>query len=113
MKRAGLILLIASSALLSAACSSTFMVVKNGKGFHFGSGSTAAYKVLCESGDLKRILADTALVQQTKDDIHRFNCTDRSREKIKTVYAGLSPAERKDLRRSFQKHGYEINVMLC
>lgn len=113
MKKHIFVLLIAAGACAAAGCTSTFMVVKNGKGFHLGSGSATAYKVLCETGDLKLVLSDTGLPQQTRDDIYRFNCLERSREKIKAIYAGLAPAERKDLRQSFQRHGYEINAMLC
>ncbi len=109
-----LLCVIAGTALLAAGCSSTFMMVKNGSGYILGSESNAMYSMLCESGDLQKILLDAQLGQGTKDDLYRYNCSpDRSRDKVKQVYASMVPAERKALRVAFKSNGYEINAMHC
>jgi hypothetical protein len=106
----GLVLL----ALGLTACSSTFLVSKDGKGYYVGSGSDAAYEMLCESGDLARVLGDTKLSQSLKDDLYRFNCTpERSTPRVKELFSSLSPEERRDLRTAFRHNGYDINYLPC
>ncbi|MEK6700618.1 MAG: hypothetical protein AABZ10_16420 [Nitrospirota bacterium] len=105
---------IAAAALLAAGCSSTFMMVKNGTGYMLGSDSNEVYRLLCESGDLQKILLDAQLGQDAKDDLYRYNCSpERSRDKVKQTYASMVPAERKALRVAFKSNGYEINAMHC
>jgi len=70
-----------------SACTSTFVASKDGKGYHMGSSSDAAYGMFCDSGDLKRILATTTFSQELK--------------------------QRKELRISFKNNGYEVNIMRC
>jgi hypothetical protein len=94
-------------------CSDTFVVAKHGKGYFFGSNREGLYKMLCESGDLSKILNDTHLSQDVKDSLYKYNCTQRSGEKVKEIYASLAPEQRRDLRFAFQLHGYDINLMAC
>lgn len=90
------------------------LVVNEGSEYILGSDSNAMYTMLCESGDLQKILLDAKLGQGTKDDLYRYNCSpDRSRDKVKQVYAAMVPAERKALRVAFKSNGYEINAMHC
>ncbi len=103
-----------TAALVAAGCSSTFLMVKNGSGYMLGSESKEVYRILCESGDLKKILSDAELRQTAKDDLYKYNCSpERSREKVKQVYASMVPEERKALRLAFKTNGYEINAMHC
>ncbi len=103
------------AALFAEACSSTFLVTKDGKSYFFGSNKEGLYKMLCESGDLKSILADTQLSAKTKDDLYKYNCVpaEQSREKIAEIYTSITPEQRRDLRFAFQKHGYDINYLVC
>ncbi len=100
---------------LIGGCASTFIVMKDGKGYFFGSKSEGLYKMLCESGDLKSILDDTQLSRGDKDSLYKYNCdlNERSKEKITEIYASLKPEQRRDLRLAFQKHGYDINLLEC
>jgi hypothetical protein len=113
--RNGLILAVLSmAALATAGCSSTFLVVKDGSGYMLGSQSQDMYRMLCESGDLKKILSEAQLRQEAKNDLYKYNCSpERSRDKVKEVYAAMVPAERKALRVAFKSNGYEINAMHC
>lgn len=94
-------------------CSDTFLVTKDGKSYFFGKNREGLYKLLCESGDLSKILNDTHLPQDVKDNLYKYNCTQRSGEKVKEIYASLMPEQRRELRFSFQMHGYDINHMAC
>lgn len=110
MKRviAGLLILLVSG------CSSTFLISKDGKGYFFGSKSDAIYRLLCDSGDLKKILKDaTRIPDSTKEAIYQSNCVNRSGEKVKEAYASMTAEERKDLRNAFKMNGYDINYLPC
>ncbi|MFO0753625.1 MAG: hypothetical protein U0411_09920 [Thermodesulfovibrionales bacterium] len=101
--------------LLAMGCSSTFIITKEGKGYYFGSTAARLYTMLCSSGDLRAILDDAGLHSATKDALYRYNCepAERSKEKVREIYAALSPEQRRELRLAFQKHGYDINYLEC
>ncbi|MBI5640977.1 MAG: hypothetical protein HZA17_11175 [Nitrospirae bacterium] len=99
---------------ISCGCSSTFLVSKDGYGYFLGSDSKAAYKMLCESGDLAMVLLETSLPQDIKDALLRYSCSqERSREKVKRVFAAISPEHKQELMNAFRKNGYEINYLHC
>ena len=111
-------LLILAAMLLSMAivsgCSDTFLVTKDGKSYFFGSNREGLYKMICESGDLNKILADTKLSQSIKDNLYKYNCTpSQSRDKVKEIYSSMTSEQRRELRLAFQLHGYDINLMAC
>lgn len=58
---------IIAAAAISLGCSSTFRISKEGKGYFWRSDSKAIHQMLCESGDLWKILAD-ALGEGTADE---------------------------------------------
>ena len=99
--------------LLAAGCTSNFLITKDGKSYFFGSRDDAIYKMLCESGDLKMILAGTKLPENTKADLYKYNCTEPSKDKLKDMVSSMTPEQRRDLRLSFQVHGYDINRINC
>ncbi len=112
--RVTLILAIAMLAGLGGCSSSTFLASKEGKGYYVGSGSTAAYEMFCASGDLKKILADTTLPQEARDNLLDATCGEkRSGARVKELYADMSPEQRKDLRQAFRRNGYDINYLPC
>lgn len=115
MKKYFVVLATVLPSLFLGACASTFVASKDGKGYYLGNGSSAAYHMFCESGDLKRILVDTTKIEQDmKNELYEDNCgSGRSHEKVKQVYASMSPEQRKDLRLAFQHNGYDINIMRC
>jgi hypothetical protein len=97
------------------ACASTFVASKQGKGYHVGSSSGAAYRMFCESGDLQRILdATTTIRRDTKDGLYSANCgQDRSNQEVRKIYSSMTSEQRRDLRQAFRKNGYDINAMRC
>lgn len=109
------LLLGAACCLLAACTASTFVASKDGKGYYLGSDSQAAFQMFCESGDLAKILAQTGQIDQNmRDDLYRYNCgPDRSTAKVKQLFASMTKAQRKELRQSFKRNGYDINIMQC
>ncbi len=109
-----LLAIILLAVLLSGGCSNTFLVTKDGKSYFLGTDREGMYKMLCTSGDLMAILADTQLPSTTKDNLYKYNCgAVRSKEKVGEIYASMSPEQRRELRLVFQKHGYDINHLSC
>ncbi len=109
---AGFAVLLATA--LGACASSTFVASKDGKGFYLGNSSDSAYRMFCESGDLQKILAGTQISAETKDELYQSNCgPERSKEKVKQIYASMTPAQRKELRLAFRNNGYDINYLPC
>jgi len=116
-KETGVFLLmgIMLAALYTSGCTDTFVVTKDGQSYFFGSNREGFQKMLCDSGDLKTILAGTQLPSHLKENLYKFNCSasDHSQEKVKEIYTSMTPEQRRDLRLTFQKHGYDINYMVC
>ncbi|MEW6116438.1 MAG: hypothetical protein AB1553_06010 [Nitrospirota bacterium] len=111
-----LFIMVGILTLLGGCASNTFVVTKDGKSYFFGSKQEGFYKLLCETGDLQKILADTHLAQESKDKLYTYNCVDRSKdakEKVREAYVALTPEQRRELRLTFQLHGYDINYMEC
>ena len=112
--KTGLLIILAGMMLVLAACTDTFLVYKNGRGYFVGGDSKAKYDMLCASGDLDKILADTHLDAATKDSLNKYNCSEeRSPEKVKQLYASFTVEQRKDIKSAFRKNGYEINKFAC
>lgn len=101
---------IAGLSLFIGACSTGFVLSKGGYHTYLGSNSNIKYNMLCSSGELEKVLATTHLSQERKDTFYRYNCSDeRSSEKIKQLYAAMTPEERKDMKKAFKANGYGIN----
>ena len=103
------------AALLVAGCATTtFMISKDGRSYYLGRKSAVLHEMLCASGDLRRILAGTSMPEELKEEFYRYNCTEEiSKEKVVSVYAFLTPEEKKDLKSAFRRHGYDINAVHC
>ncbi len=107
-------IIVAAMALVAGACTDTFLIGKGRTGYFYGSKSNAIYEMLCASGDLEKVLLDSNLSKERKDDIYKYNCSaERSGEKVKQIYASMTAVERKDIKNAFRKNGYEINHILC
>jgi len=107
--------IVVISFVIGACSAPLFMVGKGeGRGRFLGSNSKAMYEMLCASGDLEKILAVTHFNQEMKDAFYKANCLDeRSSDKVKQLYASMTPAQRKDIRTAFKEKGYSVNGGSC
>lgn len=109
-----LVCALAAAAMLGVGCSSTFLVSKDGQGYFLESNSKTLQVMLCDSGDLQKVLSDTRLSTEMKESFYRFNCTaERSGQKVKELFTAMTPGERKELRLAFKNNGYDINYLPC
>ena len=103
-------ILLASACLFMAACSSNFLVYKQGRHFYVTSTGQELKTILCDSGDLKRILVESKLEQPLQNKLDESICgTGKVRERVLAVLEDMSREERSSLKTSFQAHGYDIN----
>ena len=101
--------------ILVAGCSpSTFLINKAGTSSYFGNNSPFLHKMLCTRNELRLILADADLPREMQSDFYRYTCSEeRSYDKVISLYLVLTPVEKKQLKRAFEKHGYEVNRLHC
>lgn len=108
-------MIVSLSLLISGCTPATFLIQKgNSMAYYFGTESRGAYKLLCESGDLKKVLRDAELPEDIKNDFYEYTCTEsRSKEKVFSLYTFLTPEEKKSLKQAFVRHNYTINSVPC
>ena len=103
--------------LVTAVClgcsTNRFTIYKDGRDYYFGSNRKGLHKILCESGDLKNVLAGSSIPANVKNDLFRYGCVEPSVEKEQGLYALLSPDEKQSLWSAFEAQGYDINRSPC
>ena len=113
MKKTVLVLLAVIS-LLAGCGPTTFLVGKNGYYTFFGRQNTDLGKDLCASGELQLILSDASIPAIARDGFFRHICTQEySRDLVLSIYAFMTPEEKKELMRAFTRRGYEVNLVHC
>lgn len=109
-----LLCVAAAAALLAGCAPTTFIISKDGRAYYLGMKSQGLYHMICGSGDLKQVLAETSIPEDLKEDLYRYNCSEeRSKEKVVSLYLFLSPEEKEELKSAFRRHGYTINFVPC
>ena len=81
-----LLFLLIVSVLLPGCASNRFIVYKDGKAYYFASKGEGLYKMLCESGDFKRVLASSSMPDGTKKELYQYNCVEPSANKVQALY---------------------------
>ena len=106
-----IIITMVSMVLVTSACTESFMLKKHKLSFYFCSDTLVKYELLCPSGDMEKVLADTSLSKEMADSLYKYICSaERSGKKSGELYASMTTEQRKDLKAAFQANGYEINA---
>ncbi|HET6516503.1 MAG TPA: hypothetical protein VFG09_15225, partial [Thermodesulfovibrionales bacterium] len=87
--------MISILAVLTGGCASTFLVSKDCKTYFFGSDEEGLHRMLCDTGDLRDILADTRLPHDLQERFYEAQCIDPSYEDVKALYAALTPEQKR------------------
>jgi hypothetical protein len=113
MKKTFFVLLAMIS--LSVGCGpTTFLVGKDGRYAFVGRMNTTLAKDLCTTGEFRTILDDALIPAIAKDGFFRHICTSEySREMVLSIYAFMTPEEKRELWRAFTRRGYEVNLVHC
>ena len=100
--------------LIFSCAPSTFLISKSGHTYYLGRDDKTLRAMLCDSGDLKAILAEADIPDDIKKDLMAYNCTDQhSGQMVISTYLLLSPDEKETLKSAFIRHGYTVNSMAC
>jgi hypothetical protein len=109
-RSAGKIAVLLAMSLFFIGCAKTFLVSKDCKTYFFGGTDRTLFNMLCTSGDLQKVLADSGLPEATRAGLYEAQCEDRSRGKLDVIYVSLSHDQQDASKSAFRKRGYEINV---
>ena len=101
-------------ALLVGGCGSkNFLVYKDGSNFYLTSNCAARQRLLCDSGDIDRIVAGSALPQPLQRRIKEAICaTGVTKPDMHQILAEMTDEQLSSLKQSFRGNGYEINKPL-
>ena len=115
MRHRGLLYIVLTSSIFMTGCApSTFIISKEGRAYYFGRESKSLHRMLCESGDLEKILAETSIAEDIKKDFYKYNCTEQhSEQKVISLYLFLSPGEKEELKSAFREYNYTVNFVPC
>ena len=98
-------------ALLAGGCSShNFLVYKDGRHFFVTSTRPELKRVLCDSGDMDRIVRDSKLPALLQKELKDGVCaTNKVRERLMATLDGMTRDQRTALKDAFRQNGYDIN----
>ncbi|HEY6873041.1 MAG TPA: hypothetical protein VI298_09990 [Geobacteraceae bacterium] len=104
-------LLAGSALLLLGGCSgNNFLVYKQGHHFFVTSSGKELRTVLCDSGDMKRVLLDAKLAAPLSQELNDSICgQEKVRDRVLAVLEKMTPEERSRLKMAFRMNDYDIN----
>jgi len=98
-------------ALMVSGCGTrTFMVYKDGNNFFITKDCAARHRLLCDSGDIDRVVASSGLPGPLPLQIKEAICsTDKSKNDMQDILEELTSEQLSSLKNAFRTLGYEIN----
>lgn len=108
------LVLIVMAAVFVLGCSQRFVIYKNDRAYYFASKEQGITKMICDSGDLAKILKRTTSIPEgTRKQLYDGSCVNPSPDATEKAYESLTPQQRTDLRQSFRVEGYQVNYFPC
>ena len=97
--------------LLAGGCAGrNFVLYKDGNSFYLTSDCARRKQVLCDSGDFDRVVADSKLTAQVREELKTGVCgAGGGREAVLALLGRMSGAEYSAFLDAFRRNGYEIN----
>lgn len=98
-------------AIMATGCASrNFIVYKDGRSFYLASDSPDRIRILCDSGDLDRIVKDSGLPSPLGAELKERVCVLRNpRKVIMDTLDRMTKKQHAALKTAFRENGYEIN----
>lgn len=115
MRWSGLGIVFTVSVLLVGGCASNnFLVYKDGSNFYVTNNCAARQLLLCDSGDIGRIVAGSALPPSLQEKIKEAICMPgATRADLHEILNDMTDAQLAALKQAFRANGYEINKPLA
>lgn len=101
-------------ALMAGGChSNNFMVYKDGSNFYITNNCPELKQILCNSGDIDRIMNDSNLPSSLQVELKDGICASgKATKHIGATLEGMTNGQISALKDAFRKNGYEINRTL-
>lgn len=98
-------------AFMASGCSTrTFMVYKDGNNFFITRDCAERHRLLCDSGDIDRVVDGSGLPDHLQLRIKEAICsTDRAKNDMQDILGELTDEQLSSLKNAFRTLGYEIN----
>ncbi|MDD2898833.1 MAG: hypothetical protein PHI31_08990 [Desulfuromonadaceae bacterium] len=113
MQQIKMLLTIVFGTVLIGGCSSNnFLVYKDAKHFYLTSKGAELKRVLCDSGDMDKITADSKLPDSMQKELKEGVCgSNKVKERLMASLDDMSKEQRAALKEAFRNNGYDINVV--
>jgi len=97
--------------LVVGGCSTgNFIVYKNGSSFYISSDCPERQRVLCDSGDINKVVTDSKLPDSLQKELKDGMCASGTAGKpLAKTLERMTKEQRTALKDSFLDNGYEIN----
>jgi hypothetical protein len=98
-------------ALMTSGCGTrTFMVYKDGNNFFITRDCAERHRLLCDSGDIDRVVVGSGLPGPLQLRITKAICsTDTAKSDMQVILQELTDEQLASLKKAFSTSGYEIN----
>jgi hypothetical protein len=99
--------------MLAGGCSSNnFLVYKDAKHFYVTSTGPELKSVLCDSGDMDKIVNDSKLSDAMQKELKDGICSsNKVKERLMASLDAMTKEQRAALKGAFRNNGYDINVV--
>lgn len=99
--------------LIMGGCSSNnFLIYKDAKHFYVTSNGPELKRVLCDSGDMDKIVRDSKLPDGMQKELKDGICaSSKVKEHLMASLDGMTKEQRAALKEAFRHNGYDINVV--
>lgn len=100
--------------LVTGGCSSSnFLVYKDAKHFYVTSKGNELKQVLCDSGDMDKIVVDSKLPEAMQKELKDGICaSNKNRERLMASLDAMTKEQRTAFKDAFRANGYDINVVV-
>ena len=103
---------VALTMLVGGCSSNNFLVYKDAKHFYVTSTGPELKRVLCDSGDMDKIVSDSKLPDAMQKDLKDGICaSNKVKERLMASHDGMTKEQRASLKGAFRSNGYDINVV--
>ena len=103
---------VALTMLVGGCSSNNFLVYKDAKHFYVTSTGPELKRVLCDSGDMDKIVSDSKLPDAMQKDLKDGICaSNKVKERLMASLDGMTKEQRASLKGAFRSNGYDINVV--
>ena len=104
--------IVALTMLVGGCNSNNFLIYKDAKHFYVTSTGPELKRVLCDSGDMDKIVSDSKLPDAMQKDLKDGICTsNKVKERLMASLDGMTKEQRAALKGAFRSNGYDINVV--